>query len=689
MSNKQTASYFKAATKGNLKKIKALLKKGTPLGAQDAEGRTILHIAAENDKMDLVKFLIEYKFNLDSQDNQGQTALYRAVIARKEAMAYFLIRSGANSDIPTKHGHTVWDKSDQYLSRSATQRMRSEAAIQRSKAPRVYYYQEPSASTAKWGDKVVSLADASGAASSSSSSSSSSSAAPATVDATPAPGSPASPQPAVAMPNIQPTAPGAPTSVTGLAPAMGRLSVAGAQPVTASPAPSPVAQVQSLSPGALSRSVDQQRAPSPQAQPPPVDPFGGSDMGTRLNAAAAGVAELESALEEMVEAMSHLALGAASVPFGDQEILLLNSSLVSFSSGLRALKRASQQVGGEVESAAQRAMQSVSGLSLVLRQINGDPGAITPYKNLGDMAKRGTHAVSNVQFSLVGQIGAETASAVQETAVATKALLQAALQPTSDIALLKSSRLAAANAINLMREVYRTMLRMGNTQGQEQVGEAGWTIGRIMEALIISAKTAYSNPQDQAARSNLAALARALAEQYHKLSTLSSQQSTIADMNAGGDESAHFAVALRQLAAASARLSSPSAPAPPPQPRERQAAALIAQVAAELNNNVCKALVEPIDPGRVIKGAREATGMATQMICMALVTANALGGQEPVLAAQINLATKTAAYFVTQIKLWTNARALRVMEPRNALGLAHAMRALAATLALFAETRLF
>ncbi len=27
MSNKQTASYFKAATKGNLKKIKALLKK--------------------------------------------------------------------------------------------------------------------------------------------------------------------------------------------------------------------------------------------------------------------------------------------------------------------------------------------------------------------------------------------------------------------------------------------------------------------------------------------------------------------------------------------------------------------------------------------------------------------------------------------------------------------------------------
>jgi hypothetical protein len=61
------------------------------------------------------------------------------------------------------------------------------------------------------------------------------------------------------------------------------------------------------------------------------------------------------------------------------------------------------------------------------------------------------------------------------------------------------------------------------------------------------------------------------------------QQSTIADTSGGGDESAHFAVALRQLAAASARLSSPSAPAPPPQPRERQAAALIAQVVRALS----------------------------------------------------------------------------------------------------------
>jgi hypothetical protein len=424
-----------------------------------------------------------------------------------------------------------------------------EAAIQRTKAPRVYYYQEPSASTAKWGDKVVNLADGSGASSSSSSSAaSSSSSAPRPHSASEPPipvtnGVSSGPQQPVAMPNIQPTAPAARReSTTGLAPAMGRLSVASAQPVSTD---------------GLSRSVDGQRAPSPQ---PFVDPFGGSNMGSMgAEDNAADVSEFESAIEEMVEALSNLALGAMSVPFGDQEVLLLNSSLKTFSSGLRALKRSGQQLGGEADVSAQRAIQNVSGLSLLLRQINGDPGAlssphvralcamtdavlllldagaITPYKNLGDMAKRGTFAVSNIQFALVHQVGAETAAAVQETAVATKALLQAALQPTSDIALLKSSRLAAANAINvrrclcvcacacirlcvrararwggqradstplcaqrqLMREVYRTMLRMGNTQGQEQLGEAGWTIGRIMEALIISAKTAYSNPQDQ------------------------------------------------------------------------------------------------------------------------------------------------------------------------------------------------
>lgn len=47
------------------------------------------------------------------------------------------------------------------------------------------------------------------------------------------------------------------------------------------------------------------------------------------------------------------------------------------------------------------------------------------------------------------------------------------------------------------------------------------------------------------------------------------------------------------------------------------------------------------------------------------------------------------AYFLTQMKLGANARALRVRDPRNPLALAHAVRALAATLSLMVEVRLF
>lgn len=55
----------------------------------------------------------------------GPQPLFRAVMARREPIAFILIKAGANPDIPTRVNQTIWDKTDQYLSRSATQRMRS------------------------------------------------------------------------------------------------------------------------------------------------------------------------------------------------------------------------------------------------------------------------------------------------------------------------------------------------------------------------------------------------------------------------------------------------------------------------------------------------------------------------------------------------------------------------------------
>lgn len=53
------------------------------------------------------------------------------------------------------------------------------------------------------------------------------------------------------------------------------------------------------------------------------------------------------------------------------------------------------------------------------------------------------------------------------------------------------------------------------------------------------------------------------------------------------------------------------------------------------------------------------------------------------------LTSPPKAYFLTQMKLAANVRALRVSDARNPLGLAHSARALLATLALLAEARLF
>ncbi len=52
------------------------------------------------------------------------------------------------------------------------------------------------------------------------------------------------------------------------------------------------------------------------------------------------------------------------------------------------------------------------------------------------------------------------------------------------------------------------MLEVGRLDIQARVGEAGWVVGRVMEALLISSKAAFASPSDPATRANLAALAK-------------------------------------------------------------------------------------------------------------------------------------------------------------------------------------
>lgn len=215
-----------------------------------------------------------------------------------------------------------------------------EAALQRNKQPRVYYYQEPSATTAKWGDRVVNIAGDN----TSSTSASTASPAPAPAPAVPiaAPVSPTPPTP-VQMTALKPTAPAPGASLPRTLPGL-VMDLKINDPVR--PAASPV--------------VTSTEYEDPYAiQQEPVQ---NSDTDI-----------LESALYEMAEAISHLAMGITTVPFGENEVLVLNSSILSFSSALKAVKRAAKQVGGDIDLPAQRVFQSVSGLAHLLRQLNEDP----------------------------------------------------------------------------------------------------------------------------------------------------------------------------------------------------------------------------------------------------------------------------------------------------------------------------
>jgi ankyrin repeat protein len=60
--------------KGDLDKIQSILAKDILL-QKDEDGKTLLHIACEENYFELIQFLVEKKINIDVADNMGYTPL--------------------------------------------------------------------------------------------------------------------------------------------------------------------------------------------------------------------------------------------------------------------------------------------------------------------------------------------------------------------------------------------------------------------------------------------------------------------------------------------------------------------------------------------------------------------------------------------------------------------------------------
>ena len=79
--NKLETTFINAAKKGNIKKLKELVKSHPVLvNATDQYGRTSLHYAAKGNFPTVAEFLIRHGAEIDAQDEQGMSSLHLAMI---------------------------------------------------------------------------------------------------------------------------------------------------------------------------------------------------------------------------------------------------------------------------------------------------------------------------------------------------------------------------------------------------------------------------------------------------------------------------------------------------------------------------------------------------------------------------------------------------------------------------------
>ena len=98
-----------AVSKVQLSKVKDLINRGADVNTKDKNGKTILHIAIENNYEDIVKFLIQNKADVNIKDNDGNTPLHLAVKNGNDFIVKLLLKAGAKKDIKNNEGKTPLD----------------------------------------------------------------------------------------------------------------------------------------------------------------------------------------------------------------------------------------------------------------------------------------------------------------------------------------------------------------------------------------------------------------------------------------------------------------------------------------------------------------------------------------------------------------------------------------------------
>ena len=85
------------------------LDEGFPIDGKDSKGNTLLHVACQNDHLDIVEILVAHGTGINAQNNTGQTAMHFAKYYEYDEIFSYLKSMGADDSIRNHDGFTCYE----------------------------------------------------------------------------------------------------------------------------------------------------------------------------------------------------------------------------------------------------------------------------------------------------------------------------------------------------------------------------------------------------------------------------------------------------------------------------------------------------------------------------------------------------------------------------------------------------